>query len=43
MIKPCWFWMKRHTAERALLTLKEELEEAWIKYWIDMPREKIQA
>jgi hypothetical protein len=43
MIEPCWFWMKRKTTEKGLITSKAKLKEEWIKCWEEMPQERIQA
>jgi transposase len=43
MIEPCWFWMKRHTTKKGPIISREQLKKEWIKYWEEMPQEKIQA
>ena len=43
MIEPCWFWMKRHTTKHGPITSQDQLKEAWIKCWQEMPQERIQA
>ena len=43
MIEPTQFWMKRETIKKGPITSNKELKEAWIKCWLDMPQEKIQA
>jgi hypothetical protein len=43
MIEPCWFWMKRHTTKKGLITSREQLKQGWIKRWKEMPQENIQA
>jgi Transposase/DDE superfamily endonuclease len=42
-IEPTWFWMKRETTKKGAITSNEQLKEAWIKCWNDMPQELIQA
>ena len=41
-IEPTWFWMKRETTKKGPITSNEQLKEAWIKCWREMPQEKIQ-
>ena len=36
-IEPTWFWMKRETTKRGLISSTEELKAAWIKCWEEMP------
>jgi hypothetical protein len=43
MIESCWFWMKRYTTKHGPITSRAQLKEAWIKYWQEMPQERIQA
>ena len=35
--------MKRDTTKKGPITSNKDLQEAWIKCWLDMPQEKIQA
>jgi hypothetical protein len=35
--------MKRDTTKKGLIISNKELKEAWIKCWLDIPQEKIQA
>jgi len=30
-IEPTWFWMKRETTKKRLITSNEQLKKAWIK------------
>ena len=35
--------MKRYTTKHGLITSQDQLKEAWIKCWQEMPQERIQA
>jgi hypothetical protein len=35
--------MKREISKKGPITSQKELKEDWIKYWREMPQEKIQA
>jgi len=35
--------MKRETTKKGAITSNEQLKQAWITCWEDMPQEKIQA
>jgi hypothetical protein len=34
--------MKRYTTKHSPITSRAQLKEAWIKYWKEMPQERIQ-
>ena len=40
-IKPTWFWIKRETTKKGLITSNIELKKAWIKCQEEMSQDKI--
>jgi len=41
-IEPCWFWMKRQTTKGGVASSEKQLKKDWLKYWENLPQEKIQ-